>query len=266
QSSVGDSMYRLNNDTGFISTHLWGNFRHLLMSVLTLIGMFWVVLMYDRQLALLSLAVAPILYGSVWFYGKYFKQRAKRVKVLESEQQTIMQEVLSCLRVVKAFGQEDREQQRFEAKGWTALKARIRLYLQQGIFSSSLSFATKLTRSLILLVGGFHVLAGDLRLGILILILDYVGKIHGPLEDIGQPFTDMQLSMASAERVLEVLDTQPEIRDGAKTPEGVEGGFTFENVDFAYGSGHPVLHHINLTVQPGEVVAIVGPTGAGKTT
>src|SRR5262249_53227652 len=96
QSSVGDSMYRLNNDTGFISTHLWGNFRHLLMSVLTLIGMFWVVLMYDRQLALLSLAVAPILYGSVWFYGQYFKQRAKRVKVLESEQQTIMQEVLSC--------------------------------------------------------------------------------------------------------------------------------------------------------------------------
>src|SRR5262249_48688464 len=89
QTSVGDSLYRLNNDTGFISTHLWGNFRHLLMSGLTLISMFWIVLIFNWQLALLSLSVAPILYGSVWFYGKYFKARSKRVKGMESESQTV---------------------------------------------------------------------------------------------------------------------------------------------------------------------------------
>jgi ABC-type multidrug transport system fused ATPase/permease subunit len=268
QTSVGDSLYRLNNDTGFISTHLWGNFRHLLVSGLTLIGMFWVVVIYDWHLALLALTVAPILYGGVWFYGRYFKAKSKQVKGLESESQAVLQESLSNLRVVKAFGQEEREQRRFEGKGWKALFARLRLSLEQSVFSSTMSFVIKLNRSLILLVGAFHVLSGRLELGILFVILEYVTKIHGPLEDIGQTLTDMQLSMASAERVLEVLDTEPEIRDkpGARALPSVAGGFSFEKVQFAYEAERLVLHDINFRVQPGQVVAIVGPTGAGKTT
>jgi ABC-type multidrug transport system fused ATPase/permease subunit len=268
QTSVGDSLYRLNNDTGFISTHLWGNFRHLLVSGLTLVGMFWVVVVYDWHLALLALTVAPILYGGVWFYGRYFKVKSKHVKGLESESQTVLQEVLSCLRVVKAFGQERREQRRFEGKGWKALFARLRLSLEQSVFSSTMSFVIKLNRSLILLVGAFHVLAGRLELGVLFVILEYVTKIHGPLEDIGQTLTDMQLSMASAERVLEVMDTEPEIRDkpGARALPNVVGCFTFEGVQFGYEADRLVLQDINFRVEPGDVVAIVGPTGAGKTT
>ena len=268
QTTVGDSLYRLNNDTGFISTHLWGNFRHLLTSGLTLVAMFWIVLWKDWQLALLSLAIAPVLYGSVWFYGKYFRAKSKHVKHMESESQTVLQEVLSCLRVVKAFGQEDREQRRFEEKGWAALYARLRLSLEQSLFSSGVGFATKISRGVILLVGGLHVLNGRLTLGDLLVILAYVSQIQGPMEDIGQTLTDMQLSMASAERVLEVLDTEPEIRDrpGARALERVGGAFACADVGFAYIPGQPVLHHINLTVRPGEVVAIVGPTGAGKTT
>jgi ABC-type multidrug transport system fused ATPase/permease subunit len=268
QTSVGDSLYRLNNDTGFISTHLWGNFRHLLSAGLTLVGMFWVVLLVDWQLALLALAVAPILYFSVKFYGKFFRVRSRRVKEMESDAQTVLEEVLSCLRVVKAFGQEEREQKRFEDKGWAALFARLRLSVQQSLFSSAVSFATKVTRSLILLVGGLQVLAGHLKLGTLLMIYEYVGKIHGPMEDIGQTLAEMQLSMASAERVLEVLDTEPEIQDkpGAKAPDDVHGAVAFENVEFAYSADHPVLKDVDFTVQPGEVIAIVGPTGAGKTT
>jgi ABC-type multidrug transport system fused ATPase/permease subunit len=268
QTSVGDSLYRLNNDTGFISTHLWGNFRHLLTAGLTLVSMFWIVVWMDWQLALLSLAMAPILYGSVWFYGKYFRTRSRRVKRMESESQTVLQEVLSCLRVVKAFGQEEREQRRFEEKGWAALYARLRLSLEQSLFSSSMGFVTKLSRSVVLLVGGLHVLNNQLELGQLLVILTYVSQIQGPMEDIGQTLTDMQLSMASAERVLEVLDTEPEIQDrpGAKSLERVQGGFALQDVNFAYVAGRPVLHDVNLQVKPGEVVAIVGPTGAGKTT
>jgi ABC-type multidrug transport system fused ATPase/permease subunit len=268
QTSVGDSLYRLNNDTGFIASHLWGNFRHLLTAGLTLISMFWIVLWIDWQLALLSLAVAPILYGSVWFYGKYFRAKSKYVKRLESDSQTVLHEVLSCLRVVKAFGQEDREQRRFEEKGWKALYARLRLSLEQSLFSSTMGFVSKLSRSLILLIGGLHVLNNQLELGQLLVILAYVTQIQGPMEDIGQTFTDMQLSMASAERVLEVLDTVPDVTDrpGARAFERVSGAFAFHDVGFAYISGHPVLHHIDLDVQPDQVVAIVGPTGAGKTT
>ncbi len=268
QTSVGDSLYRLNNDTGFISTHLWGNFRHLLTSGLTLVGMFWVVLTIDWELALLALTVAPILYLSVTIYGKFFRARAKQVKQMESGTQTIMEEVLSCLRVVKAFGQEEREQKRFEDQSWSALFARLRLSVQQSIFSSAVGLATKLTRSLVLIVGAFHVLSGRLDLGLLLSIRDYLNNIHGPMEDIGQTLTDMQMSMASAERVLEVLDTEPEIQDrpGAKRLEHVQGAIAFESVEFAYTADHPVLEAINFATRPGEVVAIVGPTGAGKTT
>ncbi len=268
QTSVGDSLYRLNNDTGFISTHLWGNFRHLLSSGLTLVGMFWVVLTIDWQLALLALSIAPILYLSVKIYGKFFRARSKQVKEMESETQTIMEEVLSCLRVVKAFGQEEREQKRFEDQSWAALFARLRLSVQQSIFSSAVGFATKLTRSLVLIIGAMQVLSGNLKLGYLLMINDYIGNIHGPMEDIGQTLTDMQLSMASAERVLEVLDTEPEIQDrpGAKRLDHVQGAVAFEDVEFAYTADHPVLKEINFATRPGEVVAIVGPTGAGKTT
>ena len=268
QTSVGDSLYRLHNDTGFISTHLWGNFRHLLTSTLTLLWTFAIVLYYAWELALLAVAIAPLLYGSAWFYGRYFKAKSKRVKKLESESESVLQEVLSCLRVVKAFGQEDREQRRFEGKAWTALFARLRLSLEQSVFSSSLGFTMEVIRCLILLVGGLHVFWGQLELGTLLLIVAYVSDIHGPLEEIGHTLTDMQLSMASAERVIEVLDTEPEVKDrpGAKTLDWVRGALTFEDVSFAYTAGRPVLRDINFSVRPGEVVAIVGPTGAGKTT
>jgi ABC-type multidrug transport system fused ATPase/permease subunit len=268
QTSVGDSMYRVQNDTNFISTLIWGNFRHLVSSVLTLAGIVWITVQIDLQLALLALAVAPVLYGATWFYGKLFKARSRHVKDLESKSETIIQEVLSCLRVVKAFGQEDREQRRFEGQSWTALFARLRLSLQQHLFLSGLGFVTKLNRSLILLIGAFHVLDGRLTVGELLVIVAYVGQIHGPLEDISHTLNDMQLSMASAERVLEVLEVQPAIRDrpGAEKLERAAGAFTLEDVSFGYSPNHPVLHHINLQVRPGEVVAIVGPTGAGKTT
>jgi ABC-type multidrug transport system fused ATPase/permease subunit len=268
QTTVGDSLYRLNNETGFVSTLLWSNFRHLLQSGLTLVGMLCIVFWYDWVLAVLALASAPVLYGAVWYYGKHFKAKSKRVKVMESDVQTILEEVLSCLRVVKAFGQEDREQRRFEEQSWKALLARMRLSLQQSLFWSTLGFVTKLNRSLILLFGAFHVISGHLELGVLLVITAYVSQIHVPLEEIGQTLTDMQLSMASAERVLEVMDIEPEIQDrpGAKALSTVGGAVTLKDVSFGYRPERPVLHHVSLSVHPGEVIAVVGPTGAGKTT
>src|SRR5262249_28459249 len=154
------------------------------------------------------------------------------VKTLESASQTVLQEVLSCLRVVKAFGQEDREQRRFEEQSWAALLARLRLSLEQAVFNSGLGFVTKAIRALILLVGALHVVNHQLELGQLLVIIAYVSQIHGPLEEIGQTLNDMQLSMASAERVLEVLDLEPEIRDrpGARRLDSVAGGFACEQV------------------------------------
>jgi ABC-type multidrug transport system fused ATPase/permease subunit len=268
QTQVGDSMYRIDNDTEFISALNWGNFRQLMISVITLSGVLWIVIRLDWQLALLALAAGPIIYASIGFYAKHFKDKSKRVKRMESASQTIVQEVLSCLRVVKAFGQEDREQRRFEDQSWAALRARLRLMIEQNLFSSGMGLITRLDLSLILLVGGFHVFQGRLTIGELLVILSYVSQIHSPLESIGETLTEMQLCLASAERVLEVLDVKPEVqhRPGAKVPARIQGSIAFQDVSFAYRHGHPVLHNISFTAQPNEVVACVGPTGAGKTT
>jgi ABC-type multidrug transport system fused ATPase/permease subunit len=272
QTTVGDSVYRLNSDTGFISTLIWGNFRHLATAIVTLFGIVWIVLRIDWQLALLALATAPLMGVSLKVYNTCFRPKSQNVKALESSAHSVVQEVLSCLKIVKAFGQERREQSRFEDRSWTALRARQRLSLEQGVYTMGVSFITHLDKNLILLIGGFHVLAGRLTLGELTVILSYVSQIHGPLATISETLTDMLMSQVSAERVLEILDIEPEIQDrrGAKALARVEGEIRFEAVSFAYpsarGRPHEVLHDINFSVTPGEVIAIVGPTGAGKTT
>jgi ATP-binding cassette, subfamily B, bacterial len=268
RTTVGDSMYRLGSDTGFVSTLIWGNFRHLLTSFVTLGAMVWIVFSLDRVLAVISLGVAPVLYGSAMYYGKYFKEKSKRVKSMESMSGTVVQEVLSCLRVVKAFGTEDREQRRFEDTSWAALRARWRLSLEQNIYGSGLSLISKIFRSVVLLIGGFHVLHGELTLGQLTVIIAYVSGIHGPLEDTGSTLMDMQTSLASAERVLEVLDIDPEIQDkpGAKDLGRVKGELRFEHVSFGYYADRLVLHDVSFHAPEGSVTAMVGPTGAGKTT
>lgn len=268
QTTVGDSIYRVNNDTSFITTLVWSNFRHLLTSVLTLGGILWIVTKLDWQIALLAVAVAPLQFTSIGFYSKLFKAKSLRVRSMESAAQTILQEVLSGLRVVKAFGQEQREQQRLEKQSWTALRARLRLETQRGLFGYGLSLVSRMDRTVITLLGAFHVLGGRLTVGELLVILAYVSQIHDPIENIGDALTNMQSSLISAERAMEVLSIEPAIQDrpGAVTLDQVRGVVAFEDVSFSYDSKRPALQHISFTAHPGEVIAIVGPTGAGKST
>jgi ABC-type multidrug transport system fused ATPase/permease subunit len=131
-----------------------------------------------------------------------------------------------------------------------------------------LSWVTRLSRNLIMLMASFHVLSGQLTLGEMLVILAYVSDIHGPIEEIGGTFAGVQHSLASAERALDVLDTVPEVRDrpGAKALGRLAGAVDLEDVCFSYDPEQPILHRVSFSAEPGEVVAIVGPTGAGKTT
>jgi ABC-type multidrug transport system fused ATPase/permease subunit len=268
RTTVGDSLYRLNHDTSWINPLIWGHFRRLFTSTLTLGGMVLIVLRLDWQTVVVALAVAPISWVMVRWSNKHFKDRMKRLWEMQSVCETIVQEVLSCLRVVKAFGQEEREQRRFEAQSWATLRRQWRLDAQQSLFWECLSWVTRLSRHLIMLLAAFHVLSGQLTVGGMLVILSYVSDIHGPIEEIGATLADAQHSLASAERALDVLDTVPEVRDrpGAKALERVAGAVSFQDVCFAYDPEHPVLRRVSFSAEPGEVVAIVGPTGAGKTT
>ncbi len=268
RTTVGDSIYRVSNDTSFVSTMIYSNPRYLFKSILELASILWIVLRLDWLIAVLAVAVAPFQYVSISFYSKLFKEKSLRVRRMESKVTIIVQEVLSCLRVVKAFGQEERERRRLEDHGWAAVRARIRLETQRSIFSEALSLVSRLDRTVITLIGALRVLSGHITLGELMVILAYVGQIHDPIETLGDTFTNIQGMLIDAERALQVLDVEPEIKDrpGAKRLDRVQGAVAFEDVGFAYASGNPVLHHVSFTARPGEVLALVGPTGAGKTT
>jgi ABC-type multidrug transport system fused ATPase/permease subunit len=268
RTTVGDTLYRLNHDTTWINPLIWGHFRSLFTSTLTLGGMVLIVIHLDWQIVVVALAVAPISWAMIRWSNKYFKEKMKRLWEMQGACETIVQEVLSCLRVVKAFGQEDREQRRLEDQSWATLRRHWRLDVQQSLFWECLSWVTRLSRNLIMLMAAFHVLSGQLTLGEMLVILAYVSDIHGPIEEIGGTFAGVQQSLASAERALEVLDTVPEVRDrpGAKVLERPAGAVDFKDVCFSYDPEHPILHRVSFSAEPGEVVAIVGPTGAGKTT
>jgi ABC-type multidrug transport system fused ATPase/permease subunit len=268
RTTVGDSLFRLNNDTTWINPLIWGHFRRLFTSTLTLGGMVLIVIHLDGQVVVVALAVAPISWIMIRWSNRHFKDKMKRLWEMQGVCETIVQEVLSCLRVVKAFGQEERERRRFEEQSWATLRRHWRLDLQQSLFWECLNWVTKLSRYVIMLLAAFHVLSGELTVGGMLVILAYVSDIHGPIEEIGATLADVQKSLASAERALVVLDTVPEVRDrpGAKALERVAGAVSFQDVCFAYDPEHPVLHWVSFSAEPGEVVAIVGPTGAGKTT
>jgi ATP-binding cassette subfamily B protein len=263
---LGDSIYRVNNDAYCVEDFV-ASTVHLLTATCTLVGMLWVVFKIDWQLALLSGAVAPFLYWSVDFYFKRFNPRIHRVQQMEAESTSIVQETLSNLRVVKAFAREDYEHDRFVDQGRSTVNARVRLTVQQSLFSVTVGLITAAGTALVLGLGAFHVMQGSLTVGELLVVLAYLASIYGPLEAISGTLTSIQTDLVKAERVFEVLDTDADVKDlpEAVPLTAVEGRVTFRNVGFGYREGVEVLQHLDFEVEPGQTVGIVGPTGAGKT-
>jgi ATP-binding cassette subfamily B protein len=263
---LGDSIYRVNNDAHCVDDFV-ASTLHLVTASCTLVGMLWIVFRIDWQLALLSAAVAPFLYKSVDFYFKRFNPRIHRVQQMEAESTSIVQETLSNLRVVKAFAREDYEHDRFVEQGHSTVDARIRLTVQQTLFSVTVGLVTATGTALVLGLGALHVLSGSLTVGELLVVLAYLASIYGPLEAISGTLTSIQIDLVKAERVFEVLDTDPDVKDlpDAVPLAAVAGRVTFRNVGFGYRDGVAVLEGVDLDVEPGQTVGIVGPTGAGKT-
>jgi ABC-type multidrug transport system fused ATPase/permease subunit len=268
RSSVGDSLYRLEEDSNVISSLVWSNFRHLLTSIVTFLMMLVIILRLDWQLTLLALASAPLTLGVIARVSNRFRATSKAIKAMEAAAQTIAQEVISSLRVVKAFGQEEREQRRYEAQSAQAVSARLRLTIKEDLLNLGLGLVGNLNRAAILLLGALHVHHGSLTIGELTVIMVYVDNLTSPISEIGETVGDMQMSLASGERIMEVFDVDPEIveRPGATELARVAGAVEFDHVSFSYTPGEPILRDVAFSAAPGDIVAIVGPTGAGKTT
>jgi ATP-binding cassette subfamily B protein/subfamily B ATP-binding cassette protein MsbA len=264
---IGDLVSRINSDTWGIDEFVLTTMP-LVVALMSLAGMFSIVLYLNWQLAVVSLLVLPCLYSTYGYYSRTFDRRVERVQELEGESVSIVQEVLSGLRIVKAFAREDHEQRRFVEQGESAAQARIVLTTQQVMYSTVVGIITTSGTALVLGVGVYQILKGVLTLGELLVILAYLASVYSPLESIHSAATYLHGYLAKMRRVFEILDTEPDIKDtpGATALSEVHGRITLENVTFAYAGRRPVLRRVDLEISPGQTVAVVGPTGVGKTT
>jgi ATP-binding cassette subfamily B protein len=240
----------------------------LAQSVLTLVGMFWITFLIDPTLALLSLTVAPLLYYSVHFYVKHIQNRLETVRGMEGESLSIIHEAMSMLRVIVAFGREDFEYRRFRTQGEQTINARVKVTVWQTLFSLAVSSVTAIGTALVLGYGAFQVLQGHITVGQLLVVMAYIALIYKPLETISNTIGSLQEVFIALRMAFNLLDTDPEIKDAADAivlPRA-RGRIAFENVHFHYRSRVDTLTEVSFAVEPGQVVAIVGPTGAGKTT
>lgn len=264
---TGDLIYRINSDVWGLD-EIIGTIMPLVVSTGTLIGMLWIMAYLNWQLALLALIIAPLLYSTYGFYSKHFEKRQEEVQRLEGESMSILQEALSSVRVIKAFTREEHEHSRFVRQGDSAANARIRLTTHQVTYSAVVGLITLTGTSVMLGTGAYQILRGSLTLGELLVILAYLASVYGPLESISTAATYLHGYLAKMKRIFEILDTQPEIQDrpGAVALPRVRGDIAFENVNFSYPGRTHTLRNANADVRAGQVIGIVGPTGAGKTT
>jgi ATP-binding cassette, subfamily B, bacterial len=268
---TADAVYRLDADAGCLENLLLRGIFPSVFSAITLVVMFAILVRLDWALACISMGVVPLLFVSLRYHMKHMRPQAEEAKALESRVVARVYESFSAIRLVKTFAREEYEVGRFQGAANEANRARLTVTWQESRFSFLVSAITIVGASLVLAIGGLHVIEGRLTLGTLMVVVTYLGYVYGPLSAIATTTGSLHSALASAERVREVLAMSSEAveEQGATeriAPKRLRGEVTFENVSFAYGRGRPVLERVSFTANPGETVALVGLSGAGKST
>jgi ATP-binding cassette subfamily B protein len=265
---TADSLYRIQYDAPAIQRVVIEGFVPFLASAVSVLAMLTVSARIDPVLALVALAVAPALSLTLALYRRRLRERSRRVKRIESSALSVVHEVLAALRVVKAFGQEEREEARFTRRAGLGLRERLRLGLVEGGFGLLVGLIMASGTALVLWIGIRHVEQGILTLGNLLLVMGYVAQLYEPLRTMSRKAASLQNHLASAERAFALLDHAPDVeeRPNARPLGRAAGAISFRGVRFGYPGNPPVLRDVSLEVPAGARVGISGPTGAGKTT
>jgi ATP-binding cassette subfamily B protein len=265
---TSDSIYRIQYDAPAIQWVVIYGLTPFVTASFTLLGMIFVTAKIDWQLALIALTVSPVLFLLTQVFRRRLRGQWREVKELEHSALSIIQEVLGALRVVKAYGQEDREHGRFLHRSREGLWARIRVVVGEGAFNLSVGLTIALGTAAVLYVGATHVQAGILTLGQLLLVMAYLAQLYQPLQTLGQQVTKLQGGLTSAERAYALLDEASDVaeRSDALVLDRAKGTVEFDNVSFSYDGTTPVLNNISFRVPAGARVGIKGRTGSGKST
>ena len=268
EKGTSDSTYRILYDTGIVPVVLIDGVVPLVTAIATLVAMSWIIVALSPPLALIAIIIAPVLFLISRPFGRRLRDQWHEAKQLESKTLSLLQEVLSAVRVVKAFGKEEREKERLVTVATSGMLAQYRVVATKGRFDAAVGFVTAVGSAAVLYVGMGEVAAGVLTLGELLMVIAYLTHLYGPIEVVIGQIATLQSSLASAERALELLDEVPEAleRPHARPLDRAVGSVEFRNVSFSYDSKSQVLRNVSFWVPPTTRLGIVGATGAGKTT
>ncbi len=268
RKQTGDLISRLTSDIDAIQSFIASGLLGALMNSLTLVGMIAVMFYINSQFTWIALSVAPVLFLVVFHFTRRIKKATRDVRKKEGEMVSVIQEVLSSMRVVKAFGREDYEQRRMAEESRESLEIALRVRGLKVRLSPLVDMITAVGTCLVLWFGGRMALAGSLSVGSLVLFIWYLGRMYKPMRELSKMSDAYSKAAIGYERIREVLETEHEIRDlpGARRAPAFRGSVELSDVSFAYEPHYPILKQVSLKVEPGQMVALVGPTGAGKTT
>ena len=267
---VGDLLYRLTSDTYAIQTITMNGLFPVLCSLTLFVGMLVVMVRLDPLLTFFALIVCPILAVLVTIspLRRWLIASATHMHQQKSSVFSIVQWAIPAMRVIQAFTKEEEEHRRFMAQSQKSLRADLHFYLLQNVYSGTVSVVIAIGTAAVIWVGARHVLAGTLTIGGLIVFTVYLTSLYGAIDSISQAYGSVQGAKVSLQRVFEIMEEENDLKEGSTVipADGVKGEVVWSGVSFHYIPGQPVLRHVDLHVHPGQKVAIVGRTGAGKST
>jgi ATP-binding cassette, subfamily B, multidrug efflux pump len=265
---AGDLMSRLVNDIDAINSFISQGLIQSIGSLFALLGIVFAMVALDWRLALAALSVIPLMVLTTGQFARMARRAFRKTRSTIGDVSAEMQEELGGVKVAQAFNRSDFNVRRFSERNAANRDANVSANAVTSAFAPAMDVLSTIDTAIVAGYGGFLAVQGAVSVGVVVAFLQYVQNFFRPIQTVAQVWTLAQSAFAAAERVFELIDTEPDIRDLPMATElpGIQGSVAFEDVTFAYEAHRPVLHEINFEVQPGTMVALVGPTGAGKST
>ncbi len=264
---AGELMSRINNQASALGSIIM-SFPVLAQSLLTVVGMGLIALLINWKIALLSLSATPLIYYALCLYGSKIVPRLREVQGLEWESLSIVNEAMGMLRVIVSFGREPYEHRRFREQGQRAVDARVKLTVWQTLFTLGVQTSTAIGMALVFFFGFRATFRGEISPGQLFVLLSYIDAIYAPIGTISATVGSLHEQLVSVKASFDLFDLEPEVKEHASPVRltHARGDVAFDGVGFAYSGRTSTLEDVSFAVPAGQRVAIVGPTGAGKTT
>jgi ATP-binding cassette subfamily B protein len=268
QTQTGDLLSRVTSDIDAIQSFIVSGLLTALVNSMTLVGMVSVMFYINWRFTLIALSVAPVLAAVVFTYTRRIKKASRQVRKKEGEIVSVIQEVLSSIRVVKAFAREDYEERRLEEESLEGIEIALRARGLKAKLAPIVDIIVAIGTAMVLWFGARMALNGTLSAGSLIVFIFYLGKMYKPMQELSKMTDAYSKASVGYERIKEILDTEGGVKDipGARHAPYFKGRIEFDRVNFSYSPDVPILKDVSFHIEPGQVAALVGPTGAGKTT